>query len=174
MAIRLTPAEVASALDAPERLAAVEHLKTVELPTAEIEQILIDLAAALGGDPFCAATYLDGQDQSFIATSDGPMEAVRRQVSHCQYVIATGSWLCLHDASVPVGPLHAVRRAILRNEPIAAYLGFQLLFDGQPVGAVCAADIRKRTWTPGEHFMVYQASATIGELISSRVPRLTA
>lgn len=163
----LDPAQVIAVLDDSKRLAAVRHLASLAAPVAQIEAELRALAQTVGGETtLCAATYLDGEEQHFIATSDGPMEPLERHISHCQYVIATGAWICLNDAATPVGPLLKVRRAILRGEPIAAYLGFPLYYDGEVVGAVCAADMQTRTWTPQEHYAVYRSSITIRDILA--------
>lgn len=163
----LSPAQVTAVLDDVPRLAAIAHLEALDLPVAQIEKVLGSLAYRLGGEPLCAATYLDATSQHFIATSEGPLEDTPREISHCQYVIATGAWLCLNDASVPVSRLVKVRRALIKGEPLAAYLGFPLTFDGQTIGAVCAADIHTRVWSTDEHYAVYKASIAVRDLLES-------
>jgi GAF domain-containing protein len=157
--------ETARALDEFSRLAAVEILKTVDVPVDDITAVLEQLAERLGGVPLAAATYLDGKVQHFIATNQGPREDLDRGVSHCQYVIGTGAFVCIQDASMRESGWSKLKRSLLNGEPLAAYLGFPLRFAGEVVGAVCAIDTNPRVWTADEHFAVYRAGVTIGRML---------
>lgn len=161
----LDPEVITAALEERTRLDAVQQVMALEIPVDQIQALLTSLADLLGGSPLCAVTVLDGTTQHFLATSDGPMADMEREVSHCQYVISTGEFICIRDASLPESRWSKLKRSLIKDEPLAAYLGFPLRFHDQTIGAVCAADSTAREWTAEQHFAVYQASRAVRKIL---------
>lgn len=152
-------------LRSPERVAAAQALLAEHPPLGRVERQLTDLATRLGVT-LTAATVLDDETQHLLATSDGPMESTPATSSHCQYVIGSGEFLCISDAATD-STWKRLHRALVRGEPLTAYLGFPLRYHGEIVGAVCAVDTHSREWTSDEQYEVYRVSRVISDLLAA-------
>ena len=91
--LSIAPLLISRALEDAQRLVAVDRVLRLNLPVVAMTEELEALALRLDV-PLTAATCLDGTTQHFLATSDGPMEDLDREVSHCQYVIGGGAFVC--------------------------------------------------------------------------------
>lgn len=156
-------AQVDERLDSPERMTAVEHLLARNLPVEAVQARLARLGEEI--DALTAATVLDGKRQHFLATSAGPMDATPREASHCQYVIGTGRFLCITDTQASP-TWRRLARILVGKEPLQAYLGFPLRYEGQTIGSVCAVDAKARAWSSEDQFAVYVASREIERLLA--------
>ena len=156
---------VNAALDNPGRSDAAQRLLAA-LPTKPlggIEVALSGLAQRLQV-PITAATVLDGATQHFIATSAGPHPPEPRETSHCQYVIASGEPLCISDVATDT-VFSKLARLLLSGQPLNAYLGYPLHYEGHVVGAVCAVDVRARVWSPDDQYEVLVAVRDVEVLL---------
>ncbi len=150
------------------RLAVVERVMALEpRPLPELSAILRELSEEVRV-PFAAATLLDDRDQRFLATAGVPagMELPVDPVegSHCQYVIASGSFLCVSDARVD--PMwRRLTRVMVGGAPLVAYAGFPLRVSGELMGSVCVVDMVPRSWSPDELFAVYGAARRAGDVL---------
>lgn len=153
------------ALDEPTRLDTVKRIIARQWPSTEIQGMLVSLAAELDA-PFSAVTLLDGSEQHYLVTNGGPMESCSRDMSYCQYVIATGEFLAVSDAARQ-NPWKRLHRLPIGRKPLQSYLGSPLRVDGQVLGATCVIDVRPRTWTSDEQYEVYRVGRKVAETLES-------
>lgn len=160
---------VDNAMDDPDRLAVVRRIVKAQWPIPEAQALLTELAADRDV-PFAAATLLDGSEQHFLATNGGPLQSCSRDASHCQYVIASGTFLAICDtASSPLWRRTTRRR--INGKPLQAYLGVPLRVHGQVLGAVCLVDTKPRPeWTSDDQYEAYRTARRISEHLERVVP----
>lgn len=155
---------VDAALDDPTRLAVVQRILGHGWPSTAVQDCLVGLAEEVGV-PFTAATLLDGSEQHFLATNGGPIESCSRDSSHCQYVIASGTFLAINDMGVdPVW--RRLLRVAVRGRPIQAYLGVPLKVHGQVLGAVCCVDTSPREeWSTDDQYATYRVARQVSAVL---------
>lgn len=155
---------VEKAVNDPARLAVVTRIiKSAGWPSQQVQTVLTALADDLECQ-FSAATLIDGSHQHFLATNNGPLEACSRDASHCQYVIATGSFLAINSADA--SPLwRRLARLGIGGKPLQAYLGAPLRVEKQVLGAVCVVDTEPREWTSEDQYAVYAASRKVAGIL---------
>lgn len=141
------------ALDAPDRLAALEATGLMDSVTSERYDRLTRLASSLLQAPVSLVSLVDGHRQFFKSSIGLPEPwATERETplshSFCQYVVTSGQPLRIDNA--PEHPLVKDNLAI-PDLGVVAYLGVPIVAEsGQNLGSFCVVDVVPRKWTEKE------------------------
>ncbi|MDQ6785162.1 MAG: GAF domain-containing protein [Actinomycetota bacterium] len=140
--------DVGSALQAPERVAAVQRI-LIELPSGGVLDRLTALAAELLECPMAMLTLLEADRQRFVSSHGLPPEV--RQVGQtaldyciCQHAVATRRPLVVGDTTID--PVLATNLAVTALG-VRAYAGIPLITSGgHALGTLCVLDVARRQW----------------------------
>ena len=156
--------EVAKALAAPGRLAAVSDTALLDSPAEEQFDRLARLAARVVDAPVALVSAVD-RDRQFFKSCLGLPEpwATRRETplthSFCQHVVAAREPVVISDARED--DLLRDNLAI-RDLGVIAYLGVPLITsDGHAIGTLCVIDHEPRIWKDEEIGLVKDVAAAV-------------
>lgn len=134
-------------MDEPGRVAALKRLAVLDTaPEAQFDKI-VALVCAVLDVPRATVTLIDEDRQWFKARAGIDDAETPRVGSFCTHTIGQRAPLVVEDASCD--PRFAGSPFVTGPAAIRAYAGVPLTTpDGYNVGALCAIDIRPRTFTP--------------------------
>ena len=126
----------------------------LDTPEDDFFEAVVELICTALTVPVALVTFIDHNRQFFKAARglSAPYNTLRETpLSHsfCQHVVAMDHHLAVEDA---------LSHPIVRNNPaitdfgVMAYLGYPLHdMSSQPVGAVCAVDVKWHRWQTRDH-----------------------
>jgi GAF domain-containing protein len=165
----LSSTEVTVAVQAPDRLAAVRRLAPWDTqPVPALDRLTRATAERLGV-PVALLTLVD-IDRQWLKSAHGLPDPVAGErhtpLAHslCQYAVAARTALLVGDtANHPQLRAHPA----VHDLGVRAYAGNPVFHEGQAIGALCAIDIRVRTWTSDDE----QHLAVLAEAASQEIAR---
>ena len=160
------------ALDDAVRLAALAETGLLDSPADETFDRFTRLVTMTLGVPTSLVSLVDDRRQFFkSALGLGDPWASAREMplsySLCQYVVRDDAPLVLNDARGR--DPYAGNDGVTRNGTVA-YAGFPLRTpEGVPLGALCAADVEPRSWTPQQLAILEDLAQAVGAEIGMRL-----
>lgn len=160
--------EIMSALNNPDRLAALAGYGLLDTPSEESFDRFTRLAAKFLSAPIALVSLVDTNRQFFKSSIGLPEPwASRRETplshSFCKHVVAQQQPLVIEDARTDP---RVVDNAAVKELGVVAYLGMPLnTSDGVCLGSLCVIDSQPRRWTDDD-------MATLADLTQSVVSEI--
>ncbi|MFG1706526.1 SpoIIE family protein phosphatase [Nonomuraea sp. M3C6] len=157
----------ADALNMPDRLKALERLKTVDSLARETLDRSARLAARLLDVPVVLVTFVEADRQRVIQyVGSRHPRATERLLpldwGFCPLVVARDQPLVIGD--VRANHDYATNPVVARTR-MRAYIAVPLILDGQPIGTLCAVQTRPQRWTVDQ-------LRTLGELATAAMAEI--
>ena len=150
MESRLGVSSLEDAIQAPDRLKALQATQLLDTPPERAFDRLTELVCRILGAPIAMVTLIDA-DRQFFKSGQGlpkPVDVTRStplEFSFCKHVIQSGEPLVVPDTRD--NPVVCDNLSIQAFD-ILAYLGVPLRTpDGQVIGTLCALDNTTRAWS---------------------------
>ncbi len=166
-------AELNAVLNDRDRLRALRASNLLDSPREKIFEDVTTAICSTLNVPISLVTLI-APDRQFFKSSRGLAfdltlnRATPIEDSTCQYVVKKGGLLVIDD--VTADPFFVAHEG-LKGVGAGSYLGTPLYVFGQPIGSVCAVDIKPRKWTEVEiDFLQGKANMLAHEVIKRRSP----
>ncbi len=156
------------------RLAALRDSGCLDTPAEESFDRITRIAARELGAPVSLISLVDTHRQFFKSAHGLPEPwsgARETPLSHsfCQHVVRDDAALVVEDAAAH--PRVRDNLAV-RDLGVAAYLGVPVRTpDGEPLGALCVADVEPRTWSDQDLAVLDELAAAVTPLLQRSMPQ---
>lgn len=153
-------------LDAPGRLAAVGRVRRAFDEPSPALDTLAALAAQIATTPVALISLIDEGRQRFVGVHGTTLGSTSRDSALCARVVASETDLIVRDAfaheAFSTNPL------VRGSFGLRAYAGVPLIFDDQPIGALCVVDHSPRDFDKSCMAQLRILSTAVGELLAER------